>query len=54
MDELFVNHKTHKIDAKGRISIPADMRANLGQEFIASRGSENALLSIRWMSGTDL
>lgn len=38
MDELFVNHKTHKIDAKGRISIPADMRANLGQEFIASRG----------------
>ena len=38
MDELFVNHKTHKIVAKGRISIPADMRANLGQEFIASRG----------------
>lgn len=37
-DVLFVNHKTHKIDAKGRISIPAEMRPNLGKEFIASRG----------------
>ncbi len=38
MDELFVGHKTHKIDAKGRISIPANMRSSLGNEFIASRG----------------
>ena len=38
MDELFVGHKTHKIDAKGRISIPANMRSSLGSEFIASRG----------------
>lgn len=38
MDEYFVGHKSYKIDAKGRISIPANMRASLGQEFIASRG----------------
>jgi len=38
MDEYFVGHKAYKIDAKGRISIPANMRASLGQEFIASRG----------------
>lgn len=38
MDEYFVGHKPYKIDAKGRISIPANMRASLGQEFIASRG----------------
>ncbi len=38
MDELFVSHRTHKIDAKGRISIPANMRNALGNEFIASRG----------------
>ena len=38
MDEYFVGHKAYKIDAKGRISIPANMRASLGAEFIASRG----------------
>lgn len=38
MDELFVSHKAYKIDAKGRISIPATMRTSLGNEFIASRG----------------
>lgn len=42
MDELFetgfMGHKVHKIDAKGRISIPANMRADLGTEFVASRG----------------
>ena len=38
MEEFFVGHKLHKIDNKGRISIPANMRAGLGQEFIASRG----------------
>lgn len=38
MTEYFVGHKVHKIDAKGRISIPANMRASLGSEFIASRG----------------
>lgn len=38
MDEYFVGHKAYRIDAKGRISIPANMRASLGQEFIASRG----------------
>ena len=38
MDERFVGHRTHKIDSKGRISIPANMRDALGQEFIASLG----------------
>ncbi len=38
MDEYFVSHKAYKIDAKGRISIPANMRTALGNEFIASRG----------------
>ena len=38
MEEYFVGHKKHKIDAKGRISIPANMRSGLGNEFIASRG----------------
>ena len=38
MEDYFVGHKIHKIDSKGRISIPANMRAGLGQEFIASRG----------------
>lgn len=43
MNEYFVSHKTHKIDAKGRISIPANMRASLGQEFIVSRGVNKCL-----------
>ena len=38
MEEYFVGHKAYKIDAKGRISIPANMRSGLGSEFIASRG----------------
>ena len=38
MEEYFVGHKAYKIDAKGRISIPANMRSGLGNEFIASRG----------------
>ena len=38
MEDYFVGHKLHKIDNKGRISIPANMRAGLGAEFIASRG----------------
>lgn len=38
MDEYFVGHKVYKIDTKGRISIPANMRSSLGNEFIASRG----------------
>ena len=34
----FLGHKSYNIDAKGRIFIPANMRADLGQEFVASRG----------------
>lgn len=43
MTEYFVGHKTYRIDAKGRISIPANMRASLGQEFIVSRGVNKCL-----------
>ncbi|MDE6470468.1 MAG: hypothetical protein K2L19_05555 [Eubacterium sp.] len=43
MTEYFVGHRTHKIDAKGRISIPANMRTALGQEFIVSRGVNKCL-----------
>lgn len=38
MTEYFVGHRVHKIDSKGRISIPSNMRSSLGNEFIASRG----------------
>ncbi len=38
MKDYFVSHKAYKIDSKGRISIPANMRNRLGNEFIASRG----------------
>ena len=34
----FMGNKTNKIDAKGRIMIPASMRSDLGTEFVASRG----------------
>ena len=43
MVEPFVSHRTHKIDSKGRISIPANMRAALGQDFIVSRGTGKCL-----------
>lgn len=43
MTEYFVGHRTHKIDAKGRISVPANMRTALGQEFIVSRGVNKCL-----------
>ena len=38
MEDFFVGHKLHKIDNKGRISIPANMRTCLGDEFVVSRG----------------
>lgn len=38
MEHGFMGNRTNKIDAKGRISIPANMRSGLGNEFIASRG----------------
>ncbi len=43
MEELFVSHKAYKIDAKGRISIPANMREGLGNVFVASRGAGKCL-----------
>ncbi len=43
MNEYLVSHREYKIDAKGRISIPANMRSALGSEFIASRGAGKCL-----------
>lgn len=39
----YLGQKTYKIDAKGRISIPPEMRAGLGETFIASLGSGESL-----------
>ena len=38
MTEQFYGHRLHKIDNKGRISVPAYMRTQLGTEFMATRG----------------
>lgn len=39
----YIGQKTYKIDAKGRISIPPEMRAGLGENFVASLGSGESL-----------
>lgn len=33
----------HNIDAKGRISIPAKLREDLGERFVVSKGTEHCL-----------
>ena len=38
-----MGNRINKIDAKGRISIPANMRGELGAEFVASRGTGKCL-----------
>ena len=38
-----MGNRTNKIDQKGRISIPANMRGDLGTEFVASRGTGKCL-----------
>lgn len=35
---MLIGYEVRKIDSKGRIAIPANMRSYLGDEFIASRG----------------
>lgn len=39
----FSGHKVHKIDAKNRLSIPADMRHDLGEEFYITLGIDSCL-----------
>ncbi|MBE6719789.1 MAG: division/cell wall cluster transcriptional repressor MraZ [Ruminococcaceae bacterium] len=43
MKYSLMGNRTNKIDAKGRISIPANMRGELGTEFVASRGTGKCL-----------
>lgn len=43
IDEPLMSHRVHKIDSKGRISIPAFMRPVLGEEFVVSRGAGKCL-----------
>ena len=38
MENYLYGNRVHKLDAKGRIAIPAHMRGRLGEEFIASLG----------------
>ena len=45
--ESFIGHKVHKLDAKNRVSIPANMRADLGGEFYITLGNDNNCLAIR-------
>ena len=40
----FMGYKTYKIDAKGRISIPPEMREGIGEQFVASLGSGESLV----------
>lgn len=39
----FTGHKVHKIDAKSRVSIPAGMRSDLGNEFYITLGTDSCL-----------
>lgn len=38
MDNYLYGYRTHKIDAKSRVAVPAYMRSRLGDEFVASLG----------------
>lgn len=39
----FTGHRVHKIDAKNRLSIPAYMRHDLGEEFYITLGTDSCL-----------
>lgn len=38
MDNYLYGYRVHKLDAKSRVAIPANMRGRLGEEFVASLG----------------
>lgn len=48
----FTGHKVFKIDAKSRLSIPANMRPDLGNEFYVTLGTDSCL-RIYTMEGWD-
>ena len=43
MSEVFMSEYAHTIDAKGRIIMPTDFRAQLGEHFIITKGLDNCL-----------
>lgn len=49
----FVDHYVHKLDSKNRVSIPAEMRNDLGKEFYITLGDEKNSLSILTEEGWD-
>lgn len=48
----FTGHKVHKLDSKNRVSIPANMRSDLGNEFYITLGTDNCL-AIRTLEAWD-
>ena len=45
--ESFIGTKTHKLDAKSRLSIPAEMRSDLGNKFYITYGFDKNCLAVR-------
>ena len=41
--EMFIGEYCHSIDVKGRVSIPAKFREELGKSFILTKGLDNCL-----------
>jgi len=40
---MFLGRYKHSLDIKGRVTIPAKMRDQLGERFIATRGLDNCI-----------
>ncbi len=40
---MFIGEYNHSVDTKGRLSIPAKFRDNLGEGFILTKGLDNCL-----------
>ena len=49
----FVDHYVHKVDSKNRVSIPAEMRIDLGNECYVTLGDEKNCLSVFTLLGWD-
>ena len=40
---MLMGEYSHSMDAKGRVSLPADFRAVLGDSFVITKGLDNCL-----------
>ena len=45
--ESFIGTRIHKLDAKSRLSIPAEMRTDLGNKFYITYGFDKNCLAVR-------